>query len=237
MKDINKLEVFECKSCGEIVQTTRGKMTIDLECTNPKCYGTMVVKKVESLEEERKKFKEFLQQTSDIDKRSYALIKEQTEKYEKTLKDIVDLEKGIEELQSFCYEQAEKIERLLKWNNELQAELIEKDEKIEELESRILKVHQKATEQVEKLEKKIERRTEFIKYLRARNKEMVNINGWHMKTNKHLKERIADVKDEMFEGKVIAELIYKWADKHRIHPDDFDSLFVPELLEKLEKDE
>jgi hypothetical protein len=37
-------------------------------------------------------------------------------------------------------------------------------------------------------------------------------------------------------GKEIAKLIYDWADNQRIHPDDFDSLFVPELLEMLEKD-
>jgi hypothetical protein len=37
-------------------------------------------------------------------------------------------------------------------------------------------------------------------------------------------------------GKEIAELIYEWADKNRIHPDDFDMLFANELLEKLESD-
>jgi hypothetical protein len=37
-------------------------------------------------------------------------------------------------------------------------------------------------------------------------------------------------------GKEIANLIYEWANKNNTHPDDFDSLFVPELLEKLEKD-
>ncbi|WP_257148447.1 hypothetical protein [Bacillus sp. AFS073361] len=37
-------------------------------------------------------------------------------------------------------------------------------------------------------------------------------------------------------GKEIANLIYEWAEKKNIHPDDFDALFVPELLEKLEED-
>ena len=36
------------------------------------------------------------------------------------------------------------------------------------------------------------------------------------------------------EGKEIAELLYEWAEKNRIHPDDFEILFVNELLDKLE---
>jgi hypothetical protein len=37
-------------------------------------------------------------------------------------------------------------------------------------------------------------------------------------------------------GKEIAELVYEWANKNHIHPDDFDMLFANELLEKLEED-
>jgi hypothetical protein len=37
-------------------------------------------------------------------------------------------------------------------------------------------------------------------------------------------------------GKEIAELIYIWADKNNIHPDDFDMLFANELIERLEED-
>lgn len=37
-------------------------------------------------------------------------------------------------------------------------------------------------------------------------------------------------------GKDIAELIYGWATKNGIHPDDFDALFVHELLDELEAD-
>jgi hypothetical protein len=60
---------------------------------------------------------------------------EQVEKYEKALKDIIDLEKGIEEMQSFSYEQAEKVE---------------------ELERVSLKTRQLATEQIIKLEQENE---------------------------------------------------------------------------------
>lgn len=37
-------------------------------------------------------------------------------------------------------------------------------------------------------------------------------------------------------GKEIANLVYDWADKQHIHPDDFDMLFVNELLEEMEND-
>jgi hypothetical protein len=37
-------------------------------------------------------------------------------------------------------------------------------------------------------------------------------------------------------GKEIAELIYKWAERNNIHPDDFDMLFANELIAKLESD-
>jgi hypothetical protein len=39
------------------------------------------------------------------------------------------------------------------------------------------------------------------------------------------------------EGKEIANLIYEWANKEKIHPDDFDVLFAFELLAMLEQDE
>jgi hypothetical protein len=38
-------------------------------------------------------------------------------------------------------------------------------------------------------------------------------------------------------GVEIARLIYAWANESRMHPDDFDTLFVEELLEMLEADE
>jgi hypothetical protein len=37
-------------------------------------------------------------------------------------------------------------------------------------------------------------------------------------------------------GSEIAKLIYEWADKNNIHPDDFDMLFAHELIENLELD-
>lgn len=37
-------------------------------------------------------------------------------------------------------------------------------------------------------------------------------------------------------GKEIAELIFDWADKNGMHPDDFSNLFVEELIEYLEED-
>ncbi|MEK4025381.1 hypothetical protein [Sporosarcina sp. FSL W7-1283] len=37
-------------------------------------------------------------------------------------------------------------------------------------------------------------------------------------------------------GKQIADLIVEWADEQRMHPDDFSSLFVEELIELLDKD-
>jgi hypothetical protein len=37
-------------------------------------------------------------------------------------------------------------------------------------------------------------------------------------------------------GKQIAELLCEWATKKKIHNDDFNNLFVEELLEKLEED-
>jgi hypothetical protein len=40
----------------------------------------------------------------------------------------------------------------------------------------------------------------------------------------------------LLRGLDIAELIEMWARRNKIHPDDFDSLFVPELLEMLEED-
>lgn len=40
-----KLETFKCGSCGVIHKTTRGKMTFDLDCVSPECYGTMQVVK------------------------------------------------------------------------------------------------------------------------------------------------------------------------------------------------
>jgi hypothetical protein len=69
-----------------------------------------LTKRVDELVEERKGFKEFLQQTSDIDKRADALIKEQ----------------------------AEKIARFSNAADELQKELIEKDEKIEQLKGELV---------------------------------------------------------------------------------------------------
>lgn len=38
------------------------------------------------------------------------------------------------------------------------------------------------------------------------------------------------------DGKDIAKLIYEWANKKRMHNDDFQDLFVFELLELLEED-
>lgn len=35
-------------------------------------------------------------------------------------------------------------------------------------------------------------------------------------------------------GKEISQLIVEWANKNHIHPDDFDNLFVSELMEMLE---
>jgi chromosome segregation ATPase len=55
-------------------------------------------------------------------------------------------------------EQAEKIEELMKWNDELQAELIEKDEKIEELERSL----NKERNAIEWLVKKIEKREDLL---------------------------------------------------------------------------
>ena len=37
-------------------------------------------------------------------------------------------------------------------------------------------------------------------------------------------------------GEQIADLIVEWANERNMHPDDFNSLFVDELLELLEKD-
>jgi len=37
-------------------------------------------------------------------------------------------------------------------------------------------------------------------------------------------------------GKEIAELICQWATKKKLHNDDFNDLFVHELLERLEED-
>jgi hypothetical protein len=37
-------------------------------------------------------------------------------------------------------------------------------------------------------------------------------------------------------GKEIAKLIYEWANKNHMHPDDFSMLFADELLDKLEND-
>jgi hypothetical protein len=42
---------------------------------------------------------------------------------------------------------------------------------------------------------------------------------------------------KIMEGKEIANLIYEWANKEKIHPDDFDVLFAFELLAMLEQDE
>jgi regulator of replication initiation timing len=87
------------------------------------------------------------------------------------------------------------------------------------------------------LEKEMERLTGFIEYLQARNKDMVNINGWHMKTNKHLRERITEPKDGEMKGKEIAELVYEWLNKRKNHhPDDLDMMFVGELLDEMEED-
>jgi hypothetical protein len=38
-------------------------------------------------------------------------------------------------------------------------------------------------------------------------------------------------------GKQIAKLLCEWAEKKKIHNDDFNHLFVEELLEKLEEDD
>lgn len=38
------------------------------------------------------------------------------------------------------------------------------------------------------------------------------------------------------EGKKIVELIFDWADKNNVHPDDFGMLFADELIEKMESD-
>ncbi|WP_265416651.1 hypothetical protein [Alkalihalobacillus deserti] len=38
-------------------------------------------------------------------------------------------------------------------------------------------------------------------------------------------------------GKQIAELLYEWATKKKIQNDNFNHLFVEELLEKLEDDD
>ncbi|MEK4025358.1 hypothetical protein [Sporosarcina sp. FSL W7-1283] len=37
-------------------------------------------------------------------------------------------------------------------------------------------------------------------------------------------------------GEQIVENIIEWANKNNMHPDDFSSLFVEELLEMLEED-
>lgn len=36
------------------------------------------------------------------------------------------------------------------------------------------------------------------------------------------------------EDKEIAEFLYQWAEKNHIHPNDFEDMFVKELLDKLE---
>jgi hypothetical protein len=38
-------------------------------------------------------------------------------------------------------------------------------------------------------------------------------------------------------GKEIVALIEEWANKQRMHPDDFSMLFADELLAKMEEDE
>lgn len=38
-------------------------------------------------------------------------------------------------------------------------------------------------------------------------------------------------------GKEIAQALVEWANQKRMHPDDFDVLFVDELMEMLEGDE
>ena len=48
-------------------------------------------------------------------------------------------------------------------------------------------------ESLEEHQKENEKLKGFVEYLQGRNKDMVNINGWHMKTNKHLKERISEL--------------------------------------------
>jgi hypothetical protein len=40
-----KIETFKCIGCGTVVDTTRGKLSFDIECVNPKCYGTMYIVK------------------------------------------------------------------------------------------------------------------------------------------------------------------------------------------------
>lgn len=37
-------------------------------------------------------------------------------------------------------------------------------------------------------------------------------------------------------GKKLAALIYEWANQQGMHPDDFNDLFVHELLEKMEEE-
>ena len=51
-------------------------------------------------------------------------------------------------------------------------------------------------EKVEELETENKKLEKFVEYLQARNKDMVNINHWYLKTNKHLKERISQTEKE-----------------------------------------
>jgi hypothetical protein len=71
--------------------------------------------------------------TATIDFNDFAWLIKQVEKYEKALEDIVDLEKGIEELQSFSYEQAEKIRELEVNVSDFERVVEEQTKEIEEL--------------------------------------------------------------------------------------------------------
>jgi predicted nucleic acid-binding Zn-ribbon protein len=86
--------------------------------------------------------------------------------------------------------QVEKAERFEKVADELQAELIENEDKIEELESRILKVHQKATEQMNKLEKENENLKQYKKVLMEASVGRVELIKELEKENELLKERL-----------------------------------------------
>jgi hypothetical protein len=95
-----------------------------------------------------------------------------------------------------------------------------------ELENRFLQVNYLLAE-VKGLEIEKKRLQRDIDGWVTTNQELVSV---YSQRNETLRNNFLS----LLRGIDIAELIDMWAKRNNIHPDDLDSMFVPELLEQLE---
>jgi hypothetical protein len=84
-------------------------------------------------------------------------------------------------------------------------------------------------EKIEQLEKENENLKGFVKYLQSRNKDMININDWNMKTIRHLKDTREVLKEQR------GTLTEDWETRDLIEIKNDWKKLAQEQVEKIEK--